>query len=100
MNFSRADYIPVVGSSRRSLVVPSKPLRGRILPIELFPLSFKEFLVFKRIEVESTTVGIGRLERALSEYLTFGGFPEVVLAEDALDKVRIIRLILQGHCRS
>ncbi|MGO8806772.1 MAG: ATP-binding protein, partial [Candidatus Bathyarchaeia archaeon] len=80
----------VVGSSRRSLVVPSKSLRGRILPIELFPLSFKEFLVFKRIEVESTTVGIGRLERALSEYLTFGGFPEVVLAEDALDKVRII----------
>ena len=38
----------VVGSSRRSLVVPSKPLRGRILSVELFPLSFKEFLTFQK----------------------------------------------------
>lgn len=80
----------VVGSSRRSLVVPSKPLRGRILSFELFPLSFKEFLTFRRINVETTTAGRGRLERALVEYLTFGGFPEVVLAEDVMDKVRIL----------
>ena len=80
----------VVGSSRRSLVVPSKPLRGRILPVELFPLSFKEFLVFRHIDVERTTAGRGRLERALSEYLKFGGFPEVVLAEDVMDKLRIL----------
>ena len=80
----------VVGSSRRSLVVPSKPLRGRILALELFPLSFKEFLRFRQITVESTTVGRGRLERAFSEYLKFGGFPEIVLAEDEMDKVRIL----------
>ena len=80
----------VVGSSRRSLVVPSKPLRGRILSVELFPLSFKEFLTFKHIDVERTTAGRGKLERAFSEYLKFGGFPEVVLAEDMLDKVRIL----------
>ena len=80
----------VVGSSRRSLVVPSKPLRGRILPVELFPLSFKEFLTFRNIGVERTTAGRGKLERALSEYLKFGGFPEVVLAGDELDKVRIL----------
>ncbi len=80
----------VVGSSRRSLVVPSKPLRGRILPMELFPLSFKEFLIFKQVAVESTTAGRGRLESALSEYLKFGGFPEVVLAGEEIDKVRIL----------
>lgn len=80
----------VVGSSRRSLVVPSKPLRGRILPLELFPLSFREFLTFKHIEIESTTVGRGRLERALSEYLKFGGFPEVVLAQEEIDKIRVL----------
>jgi len=80
----------VVGSSRRSLVVPSKSLRGRILPIELFPLSFKEFLTFKQVAIESTTVGRGRLESALSEYLKFGGFPEVVLAKEEIDKVRIL----------
>jgi hypothetical protein len=80
----------VVGSSRKSLVVPSKQLRGRILPVELFPLSFKEFLVFRNIRVETTTAGRGNLERALSEYLKFGGFPEVVLAEDEMDKIRIL----------
>jgi hypothetical protein len=80
----------VVGSSRRSLVVPSKPLRGRILSIELFSLSFKEFLIFRNIDIERTTAGRGKLERALSEYLKFGGFPEVVLAVDELDKVRIL----------
>lgn len=80
----------VLGSSRRSLVTPSKPLRGRILPVELFPLSFKEFLTFRNIAVEKTTVGRGKLERALSEYLKFGGFPEVVLTEDVTDKVRIL----------
>jgi uncharacterized protein len=80
----------VVGSSRRSLVFPSKPLRGRILPIELFPLSFKEFLTFRKIGIERTTAGRGKLERALSEYLKFGGFPEVVLEGDELDKVRIL----------
>jgi len=80
----------VVGSSRRSLVVPDKPLRGRILSVELFPLSFKEFLAFKNIGVERTTAGRGKLERALSEYLKFGGFPEVVLAEDDMDKIRIL----------
>ena len=80
----------VVGSSRRSLVVPSKPLRGRILSVELFPLSFKEFLTFRNIAVERTTAGRGKMERALSQFLKFGGFPEVVLAEDEMDKVRIL----------
>jgi uncharacterized protein len=80
----------IVGSSRRSLVVPSKPLRGRILPVELFPLSFKEFLTFKQVIVECTTAGRGRLENALFEYLKYGGFPEVVLAGEEIDKVRIL----------
>ncbi len=80
----------VVSSSRKNLIVPNKPLRGRMLPVELFPLSFKEFLSFKKIEVEKTTAGRGRLEKAFSEYLKFGGFPEVVLAEEEMDKVTIL----------
>lgn len=80
----------IVGSSRSNLVFPSKPLRGRILSTELFPLAFREFLSFRNITIEKTTAGRGKLERALSEYLKFGGFPEVVLAEDPIDKVRIL----------
>jgi len=80
----------IVSSSRNSLVLPSKPLRGRILPHELYPLSFREFLRFQNVEVEKTTVGRGRLEKAFAEYQKYGGFPEVALATDGTDKVRIL----------
>ena len=80
----------IVSSSRKNLVWPSKPLRGRILPYELYPLSFHEFLRFKRLEVEKTTAGKGRLEKAFFEYLKYGGFPEVVLTNEGIDKVRIL----------
>ncbi|VVB60276.1 Uncharacterised protein [uncultured archaeon] len=80
----------IVSSSHRALAVPNKPLRGRQLNYELYPLSFKEFLNFKDIEVEYTTAGIGRIEKALDEYLIYGGFPEVVLSPDKTDKVRLL----------
>lgn len=80
----------LVSSSRKSLAVPTKPLRGRQLNYELYPLSFKEFLDFRGIKYEDTTVGKGRIERALDEYLLYGGFPEVVLVNDRTDKIRIL----------
>jgi len=80
----------IVSSSRKGLSMPNKPLRGRILQMEMYPLSFREFLSFKRVAVEKTTVGRGRLEKAFFEYLKYGGFPEVVLAGDETDKVRIL----------
>lgn len=80
----------IVSSSRRAFAIPSKELRGRVLELELFPLSFQEFLRFREIAVEPTTAGRGRLERALDEYLRFGGFPEVVLSPDPTDKVAIL----------
>jgi hypothetical protein len=79
-----------VTSSRSGLVVPSKPLRGRILPYELHTLSFPEFLKFKGIEIEKTTAGKGVIEKAFSEYLRLGGFPDVVLATDEIDKVMLL----------
>ena len=80
----------MVSSSRKGLAKPGKPLRGRILPFELYTLSFLEFLKFKKIQIEKTTAGRGRLEDALFEYLKFGGFPEVVLAQDETDKVMFL----------
>ena len=80
----------IVSSSRATLSKPSKPLRGRLLACELYPLSFKEFLQFSGIGVENTTAGIGRVERALNDYLVYGGFPEVVLQKDKTDKIRLL----------
>jgi len=47
-------------------------------------------LQFSGIDVEQTTAGIGRLERALNDYLVYGGFPEVVLSKDKTDKIRLL----------
>ncbi len=80
----------IISSSRKKLATPAKPLRGRIIPYELYPLSFSEFLQFKNIKVEKTTAGIGKIEKALSEYLVFGGFPEVVLLDNKTDKVKLL----------
>ena len=80
----------IISSSRKNLVTPNKPLRGRMLAYELYPLSFKEFLEFKNIKLEKTTAGIGRIERALEEYVIYGGFPEAVLLEGYTDKIRLI----------
>ncbi|MEW6529103.1 MAG: ATP-binding protein [Candidatus Micrarchaeota archaeon] len=80
----------IVSSSRKNLVWPCKPLRGRILAFELYPLPFNEFLNFKGIQIEKTTAGRGRLEKAFMEYLKYGGFPEVVLVKEEIDKVRIL----------
>ena len=49
----------IVSSSRSSLSSPNKPLRGRVISYELFPLSFNEFLSFKDIRPEKTTAGKG-----------------------------------------
>ena len=80
----------IVSSSRKELVVPNKPLRGRMLPYEIYPLSFREFLEFRGVAVEKTTAGAGRLEKAFSEYLKYGGFPEVALVGEEIDKLRIL----------
>ena len=67
----------------------STSLRGRALPYELFPLSFREYLDFHKVTPGLYSSG----NRALvihhfDRFLRFGGFPELVRFEDALkDKV-------------
>lgn len=80
----------IISSSRKNIMQPQKPLRGRILPYELYPLSFPEFLSFIDVKVEKTTSGKGRLEKAFFTYLKYGGFPEVALTKNETDKILIL----------
>jgi len=80
----------IVSSSRSGFSAPPKALRGRIMTVEVFPLSFKEFLEFNEFKIEPTTAGQGRLEEMFNEYLRFGGFPEVVLIGEEFEKVTIL----------
>jgi predicted AAA+ superfamily ATPase len=76
----------VTGSSSQLLSRDlSTALRGRSITLEVFPLSFGEFLAFRSIPVvESDADNESRLRAMLVEYLEWGGFPEIVLADEAL----------------
>jgi predicted AAA+ superfamily ATPase len=64
-------------------------LRGRTVKYEIFPLSFREFLRFKDFEFDIEKDFYSLQKRAqliyfFSEYLTFGGFPEISFLEKDL----------------
>jgi len=70
------------GSSSKlsSKEIPTE-LRGRCITIELYPLSFSEFLRFKNEDIEKLTDPLKL--NLLREYINFGGLPEIVISEEA-----------------
>jgi len=75
--------IVVTGSSSKLLSKEiATELRGRYISTLLLPLSFKEFLKFKKFEYKKTTEFTstkGQLIKLLNEYIEYGGFPATVL---------------------
>ncbi len=67
----------------------AKILRGRTKTITVYPLSFKETLLFKDIKTEDLPIEERRsiLMGYLHEYLRYGGFPEVVLLDNSGEKI-------------
>ena len=76
----------VTGSSSHLLAGELAPaLRGRSVFIEVFPLSFSEFLRFKKIELHGySRKSESKATNALEDYISWGGLPEIVLAEPAM----------------
>lgn len=75
---------------------PTQPCRGMVLTYSLFPLSFNEFLVFKGLQPEAgprSTAQKAHRRNLWEEYLSWGGFPEVVLA----DRVELKRNLLGSY---
>jgi predicted AAA+ superfamily ATPase len=76
----------ITGSSSKLLSTEiATSLRGRTLSFQITPLSFKEFLRFKAINLppnyEYSNMRF-QIRRALEEFITLGGYPEVVLEKD------------------
>lgn len=65
-------------------------LRGRTLSYLLLPFSFREFLKARGFSVEKylSRDESAKLRHKLTDYLEFGGFPDVVLEEE---KLKILR---------
>jgi uncharacterized protein len=76
----------ITGSSSRVLKRDlSSAMRGRSITFEIFPLSFREYLRFLGIEVHPSSADSESIVRhALEKYLVWGGFPEIVLSDEAV----------------
>lgn len=60
-------------------------LTGRHLDVTVMPLSFREFLNFRNLEIKNNSSLIGKnieIKKLLQEFLEFGSFPIVVLEEE------------------
>ena len=60
-------------------------LTGRHLDVNMYPLSFQEYLSFKNIDIKNELDLVSKkidIKRSFNEYSEYGGFPEVVLAEE------------------
>lgn len=88
VNEMKSVHLITTSSLNKLSRFPPKALRGRISYFELFPLSFREYLEFNGMKAPETTKDVGAVERALDEFLVYGGFPEVALSEN---KVSIIQ---------
>lgn len=76
----------VTGSNSQLLGVEfGTALSGRYLDVEVYPLSFKEFLLFHGVEIGSRADFLAqriRISQLFRRYLAFGGFPKIALTDD------------------
>ena len=69
----------------------SSSLRGRSINYCVNALSFREFLSFNDIDPEKrTTANKRKMDGMLNKYLKWGGFPEIVLAEEEI-RIKILQ---------
>jgi len=82
----------------------SESLVGRKYLFELFPLNFKEFLLFKESNINlpdnPKTISkpiFNTISNLFEEYLLFGGFPEVVLKKNTGEKKKSLEDIFTSY---
>ena len=95
---SRRIQLCLTGSSSKLLSEEmATEMRGRSVPVEVFPLSFAEYLRFNGILEKPPQFGFtprlkGILRKSVREYLERGGFPDV---QDVSQRMRVA--MLQGY---
>jgi predicted AAA+ superfamily ATPase len=104
------DHFPIkiiiTGSSATELSIQSiRHLVGRIFVFTLHPFYFYEFLSYKepnlaeliRTEPALSSVIIERTQPYYQEYLIYGGYPRVVLADSFQEKEVVLKNIFQTY---
>ncbi|MFH2034018.1 MAG: ATP-binding protein, partial [Candidatus Margulisiibacteriota bacterium] len=83
-------------------------LSGRKIVFELFPLDFEEFLIFRNLEPAfpfelldkehgKNEIHYEKTQKYYDEYLEYGGFPQVVLAENYEQKKLYLNDIFKSY---
>ncbi len=82
----QTSYLFATGSNSKLLSREiGSALSGRYLDILVYPLSFKEFLAFRNLSIQTPYALISQyqtVEKLFGEYMEYGGFPKVVLTDD------------------
>jgi hypothetical protein len=86
----------VSGSSSRMMPFEIHTgLRGRVWSVEVLPFSFGEYLTIKNLDLREKKILYGTrsitLKNYFSEYLRWGGFPEVSLTESEFEKRKLLK---------
>lgn len=94
INEKKEAHLVISGSSSKLLSEElATVLTGRQLYFEILPLSFEEFLDFKNVKIkDKADIVLKALEikSSFHEYLSFGGFPEIVLNANEEFKKRVL----------
>jgi len=72
----------------------AEKLGGRFPEIEVYPLDFLEFLMFKGIEFKKEHAYSKerfKIRKYFDEYLHYGGFPEPAFLSEAASKIKLIK---------
>lgn len=91
---SKKAQVFLTGSSSKLLSSEyATVLAGRHVDMEVYPLSFREFLSFKGVVLKDRTDIISKrheIKRLMTEYLKWGGFPKPTLLEKEQDKKELL----------
>lgn len=69
-------------------------LTGRNFTFPIYPLNFREVLQFKNITIPKEPrpfIQSAEIQHALMNYMEWGGFPRIVLAQDDEERIRLLK---------
>ena len=99
-------YLKIIVSGSSSFEMKSKfkdSLVGRTVNFEIYPLSFREFLLFRNIPFvpaeRYTEKKTAELKSLFTEFAMYGGYPKIVLTPEVSMKERYLQQIIDTYIR-
>lgn len=101
---SKNIHLIVSGSSTFDIKTKfTNSLAGRTINFEVFPLTFNEFLRFKKSEylnIETLSdSGLTHIKLLYYEFIKYGGYPKIVLEQDEIKKKEHLFQLLDTYVR-